>query len=266
MGGAARRACLWLGLIFVCLWLGQGCSFYQTHLNFWSKKPTAPASANDEQSRAPEPVQENNSFLVHIEYAERRDFLRSLTVVEYQRAQLLMARPASEGHARSLVRFGGGTTIWRIEPKPVKRTLLSRASPFSVLSDIPVANVNGDLRVSAVAYGKLPRGLIQTLPEAGPPDPLETGEYYMVRVERAFGVTNYQVVRLDANGEIEVYDADPRAGDSYELCCDVSSQFITLPGANREEPRNAGDADTEESQRPASSSERQTQPAGPGSR
>jgi hypothetical protein len=265
MSGTAKRAQCLLSVGLACIFLASGCSIDQMHIKFWSKKPAAPASANDEQTRAPEPAQEN-SFSVHIEYAERRDFLRSLTVIEYQRAQLLMAKPGSGNHARSLVRFSGGTTIWRIEPKPVKRTLLARASPFSVLSDIPVANVNGDLRVSTVGYGKVPRGFIQAMPQAGPPDPLEIGEYYMVRVERAFGVTNYQLVRLDANGDIEVYDADPRAGDSYELCCDVSSGFFTLPSVNQEEQRHAGDEDTGASEKPANDGDKQIEPAGPASR
>lgn len=168
-----------------------------------------------------------------------------------------MAKRSSDGHTRSLVRFSGGTMIWRIEPKPVKRTLLSRASPFSVLSDIPVANVNGELRVETVAYGKLPRGLIQSLPESGPPDPLETGEYYMVKVERAFGVTSFQVVRLDPGGEIVVYDADPRAGDSYELCCDVSSGFLAAPGFTQNEQHNAGETEPGEGEKPATDRDRE---------
>jgi hypothetical protein len=249
-----------LGLFFLCFWLWQGCSLYQTRLKFWSKKQAAPAAPSDERNRVPEAAEESNSFVVHIEYSEKRDFLRSLDVIEYQRAQLLKALYRPGGRERALVRFSGGTTVWRIEPKPVKRTLLSRTSPFSLLSEIPVADVNRDLRVEAVTYGKLPKGLIQTLPSSGPPDPLEIGEYYMVKVERALGVTNYQVVRLDPNGEIAVYDADPRAGDSYELCCDVAAEFFKLPIPNQQERRGAGDTEPQENDRPANESEQQDRP------
>ncbi|GEM_PF-1533295 len=227
-------------LICSCVW--SGCSWYKNHIARSGKSDTASnASTTSGQEGAPE--QNSPTFSVNIEYANKRDYLRTLTVVEYPRAQLLMIRRTGD-EDRSLVRFSGGATIWRIEAKTIRRTLLSRKSPLSVLSDLPgpTTKVNSSLRLASVSYGKVPRGFVQTVPSVGPPDPLEPGEYYMVRVEREFGVTNYEVVRLEPNGEITAYDAEPRAGDSYELCCNVPASFFERPqqsqGAEELEQQN----------------------------
>ena len=105
-----------------------------------------------------------------------------------------------------MVRFDGGVPVWKFH---ANRSLLNP------LSKTPY-------HVATVEYGKLPPGFVQDAPEVGPPPPLDAGGYYIFAIQRASGATSYQAVRVKSDFTLEVYDAEPRAGTSYKLCCDVA--------------------------------------------
>jgi hypothetical protein len=52
------------------------------------------------------------------------------------------------------------------------------------------------------------------------------------QIERQSGSTSYQAVKVLADGSLQAYNAQPRAGSSYLLCCNVTSDFpepVVLP-------------------------------------
>jgi hypothetical protein len=79
--------------------------------------------------------------------------------------------------------------------------------------------------VTSIEYGELPKGFVPDQPESGPPPPLAPGAYYIFEIERASGAVSYQAAKVRSDFSIQAYDAEPRAGTSYKLCCDVSSDF-----------------------------------------
>jgi hypothetical protein len=95
-----------------------------------------------------------------------------------------------------------------------------------VFSKLPVLGSGDKFAVKSVAYGKLPDHFAQVTPDSGPPEPLETGHYYIFTAQRASGVLSYEAVRVEADGSLDGYAAEPRAGTSYALCCDVSPDFV----------------------------------------
>ncbi|HEV2173082.1 MAG TPA: hypothetical protein VGR71_05925 [Nitrospira sp.] len=144
---------------------------------------------------------------IQISYAKRDDTLQSVVVSTFTGANIL--RRVNEGQAEaSVVRFDGGVPIWKVH---ANRGLL------------PLGKTS--YHVSGIEYGKVPSGFTQDVPEVGPPPPLDAGGYYIFTIERTSGAINYQAVRVKSDLSLESYDADPRAGTSYKLCCDVSSDF-----------------------------------------
>ena len=70
------------------------------------------------------------------------------------------------------------------------------------------------------------------LSDEGPPEPLDRGAYYVFQIERVSGSISYQAVKVLADGSLQAYNAQPRAGSSYLLCCNVTSDFpepVILP-------------------------------------
>jgi hypothetical protein len=82
-----------------------------------------------------------------------------------------------------------------------------------------------------VKYGQMPAGFSQTAPDSGPPEPLEPSTYYVFSVTRASGSTSFEAVKVDSDGSLEAYAAEPRAGTSFSLCCNVSADFSASAGA-----------------------------------
>ncbi len=159
----------------------------------------------DETPRPPSPTS------IQISYAKPDDTLLSVQVVQYTGANVLRTANESEGQA-SVVRFDGGVPIWKFH---ASRSLLN---PLSAIKRTPY-------HVTSIEYGKVPPGFGQDIPEVGPPPPLDSGGYYIFAIERASGATSYQAVRVKSDFSLQAYDAEPRAGSSYKLCCDVSADF-----------------------------------------
>jgi hypothetical protein len=54
----------------------------------------------------------------------------------------------------------------------------------------------------------------------GPPHP------YRYTAQRASGTLSYEAMRVEPDGSLDGYEAEPRAGTSYVLCCNVSPDFV----------------------------------------
>lgn len=191
----------------VAIALAAGCSFAD-------KKKTMPAVsglAATESAGSPTPAAK-----IQITYAHADDTLTSLRVTQFTGATLLLKELQSDGKTVSLVRFDGGAPLWAI------RADHSMLNPLSVLSSIK------EYRPTTIEYGKLPAGYVQEVPDQGPPAPLDPGSYYVFKIVRASGSTNYEVIKVESDGAVQGYDADPRAGTSYSLCCNVPQSFLEL--------------------------------------
>lgn len=147
---------------------------------------------------------------VHISYAKQDDTLASLSVRQFSAASLLVTRQGSDGQSRSLVRFDGGAPMWEIKSK---RGMLSLGG-------------RKEYAPGKIKYGKVPKGFAQEVPDNGTPPPLEPDSYYVFKIVRASGSTDYEVIRITADGSLQGYDAEPRAGTSYSLCCNVPDSFF----------------------------------------
>jgi hypothetical protein len=58
------------------------------------------------------------------------------------------------------------------------------------------------------------------------------------QIDRQSGSTSYQAVKVLADGSLQAYNAQPRAGSSYLLCCNIATEFpepVVVPEANPEE-------------------------------
>ncbi len=173
--------------------------------------PSQVAAAEPEPSATPTP-----SATINITYARPNDTLKALTVTQFNGATVLLKEPQRDGKSASVVRFDGGAPIWSI--------LADR----SVLNPLSVLGSKKEYRPAKIEYAKVPHGYRQDVPDEGPPAPLESGTYYVFKIERTSGATNYEVIRVQPDGTVEGYDAEPRAGTSYSLCCNVPQSFLEL--------------------------------------
>ncbi len=191
-----------------------GCA---SHKKAPAESPTA-APATDEnpedQSGAPEAK-------IHISYSRPGDFLSSMIVTKYDGADTLRTGISPEG-TTATVRFSGGVIVWQF------------AVEKAFLSGVPL--IGGKPKPYApdeVKYGSLPEHFVETIPDNGAPEALEPDHYYVFMVTRASGSVSYQAVKVNGDGSLEGYIADPRAGDSYQICCNVPADFtLTPPVAN----------------------------------
>jgi hypothetical protein len=159
---------------------------------------------------------------IQISYANPDDTLQSVVVSQFTGAEVL--RTSGQGDAEaSLVRFDGGVPIWQFH---ADRSVLN---PISEIKKAPY-------HVSIIEYAKVPKGFAQDVPETGPPPPLDAGGYYIFAITRASGATSYQAVRVRSDLTIQAYDADPRAGTSYKLCCNISADFREPAISNPDQP------------------------------
>jgi hypothetical protein len=174
-------------------------------------------AVEDETPRAATPAS------IQISYAQPTDTLQSVIVTQYTGANVLLT--SGEGDAQeSIIRFDGGVPVWKFH---ANRNLLN---PLNDIGKTP-------FRVDTIHYGQVPKGFVQDTPEVGPPPPLAQGAYYVFQIKRASGATSYQAARVKSDFSIQAYDAEPRAGTSFKLCCDVSSDF-SEPSPTLEEPAN----------------------------
>jgi hypothetical protein len=150
---------------------------------------------------------------ISISYSRPGDSLNTLTVTEYSSAETVLTESGKSPLA-SIIRFEGGVVVWQIG---ATKKLLADVRMFS--------SIKSDA-LTQVTYGKLPPNFVCTVPDTGPPPPLEADHYYIFTATRASGVTNYEAVKVNGDGSLEAYAAEPRAGDSFRLCCDLSPDFV----------------------------------------
>lgn len=169
--------------------------------------PAAEASpAADEAPAGPEAK-------IHITYAHPGDFLSSLSVTKYSGAEPLKTIPTKDGDAIT-ARFDGGVVVWEFG---VEKGWLQK-----------VPGLGGAPRGEApteVKYGVLPGHFVSSTPDSGPPEPLESDHFYVFAATRASGSTSYEAVKVNGDGSLEAFEADPRAGTSYWLCCNLPADF-----------------------------------------
>lgn len=195
-------------LLTACLMAG-GCA---------SGKNTAGSSSAHSAQAADNASPAGPEAKINISYSRSGDFLNSLTVTEYSAAETVLTE-SGKGPSASIIRFEGGVVIWQIG---VDKKLLAH---------VPVFGERNSYTVSQVIYGKLPANFVSTVPDSGPPQPLQADHYYVFTVTRASGVISYEAVKVNGDGSLEAYAAEPRAGDSFRLCCDVAADFVVNANA-----------------------------------
>ena len=169
----------------------------------------APAEGGTGDANSPPP-----GATVAISYAHKGDYLASLSVSKFNGAEMVESRNIDAQHVASIIRFDGGVTVWEI------------GADTGVFSKLPVVGSGDKFAAKSVTYGKLPRHFAQVTPESGPPEPLEVGHYYIFTAQRASGTLSYEAVRVEPDGSLDGYEAEPRAGTSYVLCCNVNPDFV----------------------------------------
>jgi hypothetical protein len=194
-----------------------GCALHKGTAQPASDSAAAQASDNPQTSDNTAPP--GAEAKIHISYAHPGDFLSSLIVTKYSSATDLRMQTASKDGDASMVRFNGGAVVWQIG---LTKSFLSR---ISVLH----REQKGD-ELAEVKYGDLPKNFVQTIPDSGPPEPLEPDNYYIFTVTRASGSTNYEAIKVESDGVLEAYEAEPRAGTSFRLCCNLSAGFTVTSG------------------------------------
>jgi hypothetical protein len=177
---------------------------------------------------------------INISYSKPSDYLSSLVVTKYAAANTIATDSKGKSGIATTVLFEGGVVVWQADINP------------STFSGLPGIGSRQPYIVKHVKYGEIPQGFQQTAPDNGPPEPLEPDNYYVFSVIRASGSTNYEAVKVQADGSLVAYDADPRAGDSFQLCCNVTPDFtVTAAGSENAEPP-AMTPDTDSSSAPDS--------------
>lgn len=154
------------------------------------------------------------SATVAISYAHKGDYLASLNVTKFSGTEMVESHALDPQRVASIIRFDGGVTVWEIE------------ADSGMFSKLPVVGAGDKFALKSVTYGKLPAHFAQVAPDSGSPEPLEIGHYYIFTARRASGALSYEAVRVESDGSLEGYDAEPRAGTSYVLCCNVSPDFL----------------------------------------
>jgi hypothetical protein len=141
-----------------------------------------------------------------------------MSVTKYSGAEPLKTNTTKEGQATT-VRFAGGVTVWQFGVEK------------GFLTGVPViGTAQKPYAPSEVKYGVLPPHFAASIPDTGPPEPLESDHYYVFAATRGSGSTSYESVKVNGDGSLEAFEADPRAGTSYWLCCDIPADFaVTAP-------------------------------------
>lgn len=191
-------------LLVACLIAG-GCASGK-------KTPVAssirPAQASD--GDAPPPAPEAK---IGISYSRPGDFLNLLTVTKYSGAESVFT-DSGKGPPASIIRFEGGIVVWQI------------GVAKGLLADVPMLGEHKPYALTEVVYGKLPANFVSAIPDSGPPQPLEADHYYVFTVVRESGATSYEAVKVNGDGSLEAYAAEPRAGNSFRLCCNLAPDFV----------------------------------------
>jgi hypothetical protein len=221
-----RRRLLWSVAILAMFALAtQGCSSVTSKVkSMWSSSDDDSTDLDDaananEGEPLPSPVAN-----VAISYRRPDDALARATVIKYFGAEVIANHQRDASHTESVVRFDGGVPIWEFK---------ADEGTFGSLTGVGARKYS----LKSIEYGKVPAHFTQVLPEEGPPEPLDRGAYYVFQIERVSGSTSYQTVKVLADGSFQAYNAQPRAGSSYMLCCNVTSDFpepVILPDTTQE--------------------------------
>ena len=191
-----------------------GCS---SHVKQSALEPAAPPPPTQSADSSPPPGPEAK---IQISYSQPNDFLNTLSLTKYSGATVLATASAGSNGTASVVRFEGGAPMWQINVEP------------GMFSEMPFGFSAKNYAVSEVKYGNVPPHFVQTIPDLGPPEPLEPDHFYIFSVTRKSGSISYDAVKVNADGSLLAYEADPRAGSSFRLCCNLSSDFTeTAPSS-----------------------------------
>ena len=208
----------------------QGCSSVTSKVkSLWSSDDDSTdlddaANANEGEPLPP-PVAN-----VAINYRRPGDALARATVIKFFGAEVIANHQRDATKTESVVRFDGGVPIWEFK---------ADEGTFGSLTGVGSAKYS----LKSIEYAKVPDHFSQVLPEEGPPEPLDRGSYYVFQIERASGSTSYQAVKVLADGSLQAYNAQPRAGSSYLLCCNVTADFpepVILPDETQDAGAAAG--------------------------
>ena len=203
-----RRWLLWPVAMLLTLALAtQGCSSVKSLWGTGDDTDLDEAANANEGEPLPPPVAN-----VAISYRRPGDALARATVIKYFGAEVIANHQRDASHTESVVRFDGGVPIWEFK---------ADESTFGSITGVGAAKYS----LKSIDYAKIPPYFSQILPEEGPPEPLDRGAYYVFQIERQSGSTSYQAVKVLADGSLQAYNAQPRAGSSYLLCCNVRADF-----------------------------------------
>jgi hypothetical protein len=195
----------------------QGCSYVKS---LWgSDEDSTDLDDASEGEPLPPPVAN-----VAISYHRPGDALARATVIKFFGAEVIANHQRDATHTESVVRFDGGVPIWEFK---------ADEGTFGSITGVGAAKY----AIKKVEYAKVPTHFTQILPEEGPPEPLDRGAYYVFQIERQSGSSSYQAVKVLADGSLQAYNAQPRAGSSYLLCCNVTSDFpepVILPDTTQD--------------------------------
>src|SRR5258707_308551 len=187
---------------------------------------------------------------VGISYRHSGDALSRATVIKFFGAEVIANHQRDASHTESVVRFDGGVPIWEFK---------ADEGTFGSLTGVGATKYS----LKSIEYSKVPTHFTQVLPEEGPPEPLDRGAYYVFQIERASGSTSYQAVKVLADGSLQAYNAQPRAGSSYLLCCNVTSDFpepVILPDTTTQDAGTANPAPDESPQQPGAPADQSAAP------
>ena len=216
-----RRWLLWpLAMLLIVALAGQGCSYVKSWWGSSDDTDLDDASTANEGEPLPPPVAN-----VAVSYKRPGDALARATVIKFFGAEVIANHPRDAAHTESVVRFDGGVPIWEFK---------ADESTFGSITGVGA----GKYALKNVEYSKVPSHFTQVIPEEGPPEPLDRGSYYVFQIDRQSGSTSYQAVKVLADGSLQAYNAQPRAGSSYLLCCNIATEFpepVVVPEANPEE-------------------------------
>ena len=208
---------LTMALFTTVTFASQGCSTATSYVkSLWSSDDDASTddAADTEGEPLPPPVAN-----VAVTYKRPGDALTRATVIKFFGADVIANHSRDASHTESVVRFDGGVPIWEFK---------ADESTFGSITGVGAAKC----AVQKIDYAKVPTHFTQVIPEEGLPEPLDRGAYYVFQIDRQSGSTSYQAVKVLADGSLQAYNAQPRAGSSYLLCCNVASEFpepVVLP-------------------------------------
>ena len=217
-----RQLLLWpLALLLTLAIAAQGCSSVTSYVkSLWSSGDDTDLDDNaNEGEPLPPPVAN-----VAISYRRPGDALTRATVIKFFGAEVIANHQRDPSHTESVVRFDGGVPIWEFK---------ADESTFGSVTGVGATKYT----LKNIEYAKVPTHFTQIIPEEGPPEPLDRGAYYVFQVERQSGSTSYQAVKVLADGSLQAYNAQPRAGSSYLLCCNVTADFpepVILPDTTQD--------------------------------